>query len=440
MTSAMRQPGAWAAWLLVVLAATLPASSIIRSGTASAVYYVMILTVLVCLAQPAVRRAVCAAPEREHWRPLAWGAGLFVLLIVLAQAVNGSLPDSGLEKTLRFALMVPLVLVFRAIDVRRLQHAQWGVVGAAILLGGLLIFPPVVDGTRPYTAMYSRYNAVEFGNLAMLFGVLCIFLCDWRVTRHVRLEVLVKLAAAFIGLYGFVLSATRTGWLAVPIFVLIGMVLILRRSWQARAVALVVTVVFLVVAATMGTGLKNRVEAGVSEFAQCHEQPLTDSSICIRMQLARAATNLFQESPWVGVGTGKRFRNSLQEQADKGAISPFVAANYGEPHNDLLHYLAGYGILGTIGALLFIYLLPAWYFARFFLTAPEGRRRLAAAMGLVVCLGFAAFGLTEMMFRSMVTASLYSVWVAVLLALAAPERHLAQDARLTAGKTGSRHA
>ncbi len=438
MTSTIRQPGAWAAWLLVVLAATLPASSIVRSGTASAVYYAMILIVLACLAQPAVRRTVCADPGLGRWRPLAWGAGLFVLLIVLAQAINGSLPDSGLEKTLRFALMVPLVLVLRTIDVRRLQHVQWGLVGAAVLFGGLLIFPPVVDGTRPYTAMYSRYNAVEFGNLAMLFGVLCIFLCDWRVTRHVRLEVLVKLAAAFIALYGFVLSATRTGWLAVPIFLLIGVVLILRRSWQARVVALVATAVFLVVAATMGTGLKSRVEVGVSEFSQCHERPLTDSSICIRMQLARAALSLFEESPWVGVGTGERFRRSLHEQAEKGTVSPFVAANYGEPHNDLLHYLAGYGILGTIGALLFIYLLPAWYFARFFLAAPEGRRRLAAAMGLVVCLGFAAFGLTEMMFRSMVTASLYSVWVAVLLALAAPGHPAAQDAGVMTGKAGSR--
>lgn len=440
MTSAVRHPGAWSAWLLVVLAATLPAFSIIRSSAASTVYYVMILAVLAWLAQPSTRQVVCADPERRHWRPLAWGAGMFLLLVVLAQAANGSLPDSGLEKTLRFAFMVPMVLVFRAIEVRKLQHVQWGVVGAALLMGGLLIFPPVVDGTRPYTAMYSRYNAVEFGNLAMLFGVLCVFLCDWRVTRHVRIEVLIKLLAAFVALYGFVLSATRTGWLAVPVFLLIGSVLILRRSWQARIVALVAAAGFLVIAATLGTGLKDRVEVGVSEFAQCHEQPLTDSSICIRMQLARAAVNLFQESPWVGVGTGERFRNSLQAQADKGAISPFVAANYGEPHNDLLHYLAGYGVLGALGALLFIYVLPAWYFARFFMTAPQGRRRLVAAMGLVVCLGFAAFGLTEMMFRSMVTASLYSVWVAVLLALSAPDRYAAQDVRQRTGGAGSQTA
>jgi len=440
MTSAIRPPGAWSAWFLVLLAATLPASSLVRSGAASGVYYAMILTVLACLLQPATRRAICTGPEWRHWRPLAWGAGLFLLLVVVAQAANGSLPDSGLEKTLRFSLMVPLVLVFRAIDVRRLQHAQWGLVAAAFLFGGLLIFPPVVDGTRPYTAMYSRYNAVEFGNLAMLLGVLCLFLCDWRVTRHVRLEVLFKLLAGFVALYGFVLSATRTGWLAMPVFLLIGAVLILRRSWQARMVALVATVVFLVLAVTMGTGLKNRVEVGVSEFTQCHEKPLTDSSICIRLQLARAATNLFQESPWVGVGTGARFRNSLQEQAQKGAISPFVAANYGEPHNDLLHYLAGYGILGVVGALLFIYVLPAWYFVRFFMTAPKGRRRVAAAMGLAVCLGFAAFGLTEMMFRSMVTASLYSVWVAVLLALAAPGRYATQDDRTTPTDADGRRA
>jgi len=82
----------------------------------------------------------------------------------------------------------------------------------------------------------------------------------------------------------------------------------------------------------------------------------------------------------------------------------------------MLYMMASYGILGLIGLVL-IYLTPGYIFARRLIGAYSLEVRIAAAMGLVVCIGFLVFGFTELMFRGMRTMSFYAVTTAWLLAL-----------------------
>src|SRR5690606_16883148 len=136
--------------------------------------------------------------------------------------------------------------------------------------------------------------------------------------------------------------------------------------------------------------------------------------------LARAALEMWKASPVFGVGE-KGFDPTLEALQKRGIVSADVARTYGETHNDMLYVLAQSGALGLLGGLLVIYLLPAWYFAR---RIGDGDRalRTAAARGLCICLGFAVFGLTELMFRGMRTVAFYSIWVGAMLALTYPRR------------------
>ena len=68
-------------------------------------------------------------------------------------------------------------------------------------------------------------------------------------------------------------------------------------------------------------------------------------------------------------------------------------------------------------ALLLLYFAPAWIFVRRLAGGVPQSARVAAAMGLCVCLGFFAFGLTELMFRGMRTMSFYALMIAWLMAL-----------------------
>src|SRR3546814_18014746 len=81
-------------------------------------------------------------------------------------------------------------------------------------------------------------------------------------------------------------------------------------------------------------------------------------------------------------------------------VSKYVAYNFGEPHNDALKALYSFGVLGGLGLLL-MYFAPACLFIRRMSHRYSSQTRAAAAMGAAFCLGFALFGLTELMFRGM---------------------------------------
>ncbi|MCY1368922.1 O-Antigen ligase [compost metagenome] len=142
-----------------------------------------------------------------------------------------------------------------------------------------------------------------------------------------------------------------------------------------------------------------------------------DTSFGIRLQLWHASVLMFEKSPVVGVGPNN-FRSELLQLEKQGIVSHTVVEGYGEPHNDLLAALSGYGLLGLI-SILALYLVPAGIFLRR-LASDDRVIRVGAQMGLLFCLGYCAYSLTEMMFRNMRSVPTYSLIVVALVALTTP--------------------
>jgi O-antigen ligase len=84
----------------------------------------------------------------------------------------------------------------------------------------------------------------------------------------------------------------------------------------------------------------------------------------------------------------------------------------------MLAALSGYGLLGLL-SILTLYLLPAAIFFRR-LASDDRVIRVGAQLGLLFCLGYCAFSLTEMMFRNMRSVPNYSLIVVTLIALTTP--------------------
>ena len=99
-----------------------------------------------------------------------------------------------------------------------------------------------------------------------------------------------------------------------------------------------------------------------------------------------------------------------------------VVDGFGEPHNDLLAAMAGYGLLGLL-SMLALYLVPAGVFFRR-LASDDRVIRVGAQMGLLFCLSYCAFSMTEMMFRNMRSVPTYALIMVALIALttARPQR------------------
>jgi O-antigen ligase len=414
---------------VTVVVALAPALIMTTRSYGSAFMYGLLLIALIGMGVMRYRRQP-VWPEWRVWRPFMLAAAAAVAIVLIAQWTHGRWHAATFEKTMRLACMVPMLWLFSRLNPAILRHIQWGFLAGALYCTFLLAFPDVtftaVNGRlRPDTLAYTEYNTVEFGNLAFLYACVCVVSLMWTLTRWPKLEAALKLSVAALGFYGVYLSETRTSWLALPAVFIIACVVERRISWRIKAVVCALLVAIVTVIGVTHQH-NDRIGKAIDEAQECVERPKAETSVCIRFQLWRAARVMIEKHPVFGVGGGPAFREKMKILGDRGVISPLVASNWGEPHNDILLVAATYGLVGLASFLLMVYGIPAWILASRIRDLDQTRRAFCA-LGLCVVLGFLSFGITETMFRSMRTASFYAVMVSLCLAMAVS--HIGQNNR-----------
>lgn len=367
---------------------------------------------------------------------LCMGTPLIALLI--SSAVHGKLVGLDLEVSLRIFLgTIFLALAFFTIDKKLLQKTSWGFIAAGLIASCYIFYLLVIGGDgyvsdgRPQTS--AVYNAVGYGSLTALLMTITLFSIAIPTTKYSRLELIIKIAIVVIALIATILTKTRTAWMAMPVFILIAVILFVPVKGQINKVSkkliikissiFIIALIAITAFLASNHAMRDRVVLAYDEAISCvGEQSTTDSSICIRLQLWRASLDMLAERPFSGNGSKRYFNDYLQQESyPKGIVSPYVAENWGEPHNDILLAASSFGILGAI-ALLIIYLAPTGIFIRRLSYKYPSEIRAAAAMGVCFCLGFMIFGFTETMFRSMRTVSFYAMGIAFFMALSKPNK------------------
>ncbi len=402
-------------WLLLATITATPVLLLTTSSGGSSAFYLAILLCLAVLASAGQR------PDLRDYRKLCLAACAPLAVALLSSALHGAWSNATLERGLRLALGLPLLLAaMQAIGPQRLKHALWGMLAAG--WAGTATLLALVRGDLTQRPLTDEYNAVSYGNLLLLFAVISLFSLGWKLTRHARLETAIKLLTLAVTFAGFILTQTRSGWIAMPVFVALALWVFARIRHPLRLLAAAVgTLAVLVALGSLSPSLRDRVDQGLVQYHECKTAPTSNTSVCIRLQLWRAAWGMMLDNPLKGVGPSG-FTRGLSELAAQGRVSPFVAGGFGEPHNDLLDVLALYGIPGGL-ALLLLYAAPAILFLRRLGRDRPQAVRAAAAMGAAVCLGFALFGMTELMFRGMRTQGFYAMLVALFAVLSDPARH-----------------
>jgi O-antigen ligase len=346
--------------------------------------------------------------------------GVPTLAVLASSLAHRHWAGMDFARVLPLTLGLPILLLtlprFKHIGAQALRHTIWGVYAA--LLGAtayiISLLPPYF--LRPHTQIY---NVVSYSNLMLLLAVLSLFSLRWQLTRRPHYERTAKIIITAIGVFGFILTQTRTGWLAIPLFALITVALFTQFKHPWRSVGILAGVLLLALALAISSSrLRGRLHVGYDQLWSCLlQQPNADNNVCARIQLWRAAGDMFMENPAFGLGDGRKFAPRLKSEAlPEGVVSPQVARTLIEPHNDILYSLANFGLLGGLGLLL-TYLAPAWIFIKRLHSRHAPSVRTAAAMGLAVSAGFVFLGLTEFMFHFGRTAAFYVMLVALFLAL-----------------------
>jgi O-antigen ligase len=407
--------------LTAILALLVPAFALTSADAGPALIYLLGLFAIVAIAHNAIRRF-----EPACWRdlrPVAIALCFPLASVLLTTAFNdGAWSSSEFEKWLRFALACPICWLLLRAPTRWLQQVQWSFLFSAFAGSIMLIvimYTPSL-GRGAVSAFGGKYNAVAFADLTLFFGFASLLTLPWTLSRWPRLERGLKIVAVLLALYATWLSQTRSSWMLLPI---VGVVVLLSRAhWSRKTKCLFIIGLALVLAAgafalleTHGSRMKE-VASDVEAYVQDSDR---DTSVGIRMQLWHASWLMFLDHPVLGTGA-RNFRANLAQLRDQGVVTPLVASDYGEPHNDLIASMAGYGAVGLLG-MLCLYLLPAVvFYRRMFSRDPV--IQVGAQIGLLFCLAYTGFSLTEMMFRNMRSVPIYAVTVVILFALTSPRR------------------
>lgn len=292
-----------------------------------------------------------------------------------------------------FSNCLPFVLVvFGVWGIRKYKpHANWfwaglavGAIGAAIFSG----YQSIALGLRAggYT------HPIQFGNIALLFGVLCL-VRSMVVFEWSRFNALLWLGFAS-GLAASVWSQTRGGWLAV-VLVFVWILANASKQWAPvkRGAAALAMFVFLAVPTLQPEGVvQSRVGVAVTEFNAFFETGQQDTSVGARLAMWKLGVQGVAQAPIFGQGN-KGWLQTRDAAIADGRLSSF-SAGFTQLHNEYINVAFKRGLVGLVLYLAML-LVPMLLFFKPYLHDRRPEVRALAMAGMVTPMMFMDFGLTQ---------------------------------------------
>lgn len=277
----------------------------------------------------------------------------------------------------------------------------WGLVVGGLGAGAIAVHERFVLGA--YRAD-NDMNAIPFGNISLLLGVLALVAMLGRLSRPLHPSSWLTAALGLASVAGFAasfLSGTRGGWVVVPLLFWMGF-RAFRRVFPPRQMLVVAVGFWLLVVGLVAMtaitdyGVSERIERAVNDVRDYIEEGDSGSSVGLRLDMWHAGGKLFLEKPLLGWGEG-RLQAARDVMVDEGVVHPDVSL-YDQLHSDIIDTVVRRGLLGLM-TLAALYGIPFWLFARHLHRSRDAQTRTLALSGLMVIVAFVDFGLTQSMLR-----------------------------------------
>jgi len=345
---------------------------------------------------------------------------VLVAILVTPFSSFGEMADKNLGKFILLLMAIPVYYYFRASRIS--SSALWYglVLGACVSFAAGVYDLTFGDYRLGYVGRASgATHPIIFGDLSLLIGALSMAGMGWY-KRQGSWRAVLPILGLCMGILASILSASRGGWVAIPVLVVI-LVWVSRAHISRRLQSLGVAVVLGVLVAGYlipQTGMQQKIESTMENTLAYMYSDVNDdhrtTSIGSRFEMWQAAWQIFLQHPLKGVGWGG-YRQHAQLLVDQGLRNP-VAADWPHPHNQFLSAMASGGIPGTVAICLFFY-LPARIFFRV-LRSPDrsDEARGMALAGLLLMVVFAIFNLSESFLERSRTVAFFIFYLAVFMA------------------------
>lgn len=259
-----------------------------------------------------------------------------------------------------------------------------GTIGAAGLAG----YQAQVLGLRA-----DGFNhAIQFGNVALLMGVLCLVRL-LTVRSKLWLDMLMVLGFG-AGLAASVWSQTRGGWVAV-LLILVWMLANATRGWRPvkRVMAAMAMLAVLAIPALQTNGIvQNRLMTAVHEAQSYWLSNAQASSVGARLAMWAFASKDIADAPLIGQGA-EGWKRNRDAGIQAAVLDPFVK-DFSHLHNEFLDVAYKTGLIG-LAILLALYGVPMLMFFKPYLYGYGTDVKALAMGGMVLSMMYVDFGLTQ---------------------------------------------
>lgn len=235
-------------------------------------------------------------------------------------------------------------------------------------------------------------HPIQFGNIALLMGVLCLVRA--LSLDSVGIRPVLYWVGFFSGIAASVWSQTRGGWIAI-LLIFAWIIGVTTKEWSKLKKCLLLaaaTALFVALVAQPNSTVNKRIVDAVNEFNSYLVTGKEDTSVGARLAMWRVAIEGIDAHPWLGGGTVGWIE--LRDAAiDEGRLSAF-SSSFTHVHNEYLDVIVKHGLIGLVfhlGLMLGPMLL---FFGPHKSSANPEVRSLAIA-GMVVPMMYMDFGLTQ---------------------------------------------
>lgn len=300
----------------------------------------------------------------------------------------------------RFLLVIPIYFVIKKYSLS-LSFLYAGLALGAVGAGFLGFQQKWIEGLP---TAFGYTHKIPFGDISLMLGALAstYFINEKNSPCRLWLVLIVSLGIAG-GLVGSIASGTRGGWIAIPFigWILISAIVVKKRHQYLIYLALLT----LLVGAYMAIPIVNvKVNSAASHVFSYFYESKVYGSAGTRFEMWKAALLIFKDNIFMGIGQNQ-YGVGLEKLMVAGVVDP--KAVWGHAHNEIMTVLAELGLIGLTG-LLVLYI----GFIRFFITAKKYSLKIATA-GFILIIGYIDFGLTQAMFRHIISTTFLTIMLAV---------------------------
>ncbi|MDN2677690.1 O-antigen ligase family protein [Janthinobacterium sp. SUN033] len=321
---------------------------------------------------------------------LLMGVMLAYFLIFTANMLYHGDPARELDMPLRVLLAVPVLLLLIAYPPR--AAAWWSGLAIGAIAGAALAATQYIPSS-PFRPQAATSNAIHYGNVSMLFGMLTLCGIEWAIKQRHRIAwSVLLLAGGLIGIFGSIISGSRGGWLALPVCGCIIVVHYARTRGKHYMTGLLAALLAVAVLSYIvpNSPVLERATDAVEDLKKFEDSDNVSTSVGQRLEMWRTALTLSNDHLWFGMGRNG-YLEAKKKLSAEGKMSEIVL-HYTNAHNDYIDSLVKRGIFGLL-ALLLLFLVPLTLFTRALRHGPASAQPFALA-GVMLCTCYMIFGLT----------------------------------------------